>query len=561
MLRSAFSRFFQPARRRRQQTPAFGFDALESRQLLAGTATVALSNNYDLSITGDSRGNDVTIQVTEDGDVLMVGNDTSLKFRGFGQSLNVNPGTQVSLHDLLKTAGITPPTQLSMRSITADMGRGDDTISLTVNDAVSVARDVNFRMGTGSDTLTLTANAPLTIGGSLTVTGTGASNHNAVVVINSTSINDKPGIAIAKNFTVSTGSGHDTVLLGNADNLRQALEDPTQIQNHSDDPDAFAISVRGNFAVNTSLGNDFVAASSVGVSGNVSFALGSGGRRNDVLALDNIGTLGSMTLTDMENGLFQNLSIARNLSVTSSAHGDALVADRIQVGGNATINLGSGSDRVAIGADVTVAGRVSVSGGAGRDYVSIADAPAGARISSVESAELDIDVLEAMIEYITESGLAESIGNLIPVAEPPAEDSDVVELVNAEPIFIFSNRPLIVAGQYINLSRTNGRIGIFISTDAEITSDDLLIGSTAMLAAPTPALARTISFSITGTVPAALLNSEEGYYIGIIVDYTGASGDTQLDNNGGLRPDLDLFYYVGRERQEFPEAGEPADEK
>ena len=52
MLRSAFSRFFQPARRRRQQTPAFGFDALESRQLLAGTATVALSNNYDLSITG-----------------------------------------------------------------------------------------------------------------------------------------------------------------------------------------------------------------------------------------------------------------------------------------------------------------------------------------------------------------------------------------------------------------------------------------------------------------------------------------------------------------------------
>lgn len=561
MLRSAFSRFFQPARRRRQQTPAFGFDALESRQLLAGTATVALSNNYDLSITGDARGNDVTVQVTDSGDVLMVGNDTVLKFRGFGQSMNVNPGTQVSLHALLRTAGITPPAQLSLRSITADMGRGDDTIDLTVNDDVTVARDVTFRMGTGSDSLILNANARLTIGGSLSVTGTGADNHHATVVINSTSIGNSPGIAIAKNLSVSVGSGHDKVLLGNADNLRQALEDPTQIDDDSTDPNSFAISVGGSFSVSTSLGNDLVAVSGVGVKGNVSVAMGSGGRRNDVLFLDNIGTLGSMTLTDMENGVFQNLSIAKNLTVTSSAHGDALAADHVQVGGNATMNLGAGSDRVAIGADVTVAGRVTVSGGAGRDFVSIAAPPAGARISGVESAELDIDVLEAMIEYITESGLAESIGNLIPVAEPPAEDSDVVELVNAEPIFIFSNRPLIVAGQYINLSRTNGRIGIFISTDAEITSDDLLIGSTAMLAAPAPALARTISFSVTGTVPAALLNSEEGYYIGIIVDYTGASGDTQLDNNGGLRPDLDLFYYVGRERQEFPEAGEPADEK
>lgn len=403
----------------------------------------------------------------------MVGNDTVLKFRGFGQSMNVNPGTQVSLHALLRTAGITPPAQLSLRSITADMGRGDDTIDLTVNDDVTVARDVTFRMGTGSDSLILNANARLTIGGSLSVTGTGADNHHATVVINSTSIGNSPGIAIAKNLSVSVGSGHDKVLLGNADNLRQALEDPTQIDDDSTDPNSFAISVGGSFSVSTSLGNDLVAVSGVGVKGNVSVAMGSGGRRNDVLFLDNIGTLGSMTLTDMENGVFQNLSIAKNLTVTSSAHGDALAADHVQVGGNATMNLGAGSDRVAIGDDVTVAGRVTVSGGAGRDFVS-------------------------------------------------------------------------------NASRTNGRIGVFISEDDQITADDLLIGSTSMLAAPKPEFARAISFDVTAPVPANLLNSDGGYYIGIIADYSEISGDTQLENNGGLRPGKDLFYYVGKNRQEFP---------
>ncbi|MFN9038936.1 MAG: hypothetical protein ACK5YO_21750 [Planctomyces sp.] len=555
MLRSAFSRFFQPARRRRQQTPAFGFDALESRQLLAGTATVALSNNYDLSITGDARGNDVTVQVTDSGDVLMVGNDTVLKFRGFGQSMNVNPGTQVSLHALLRTAGITPPAQLSLRSITADMGRGDDTIDLTVNDDVTVARDVTFRMGTGSDSLILNANARLTIGGSLSVTGTGADNHHATVVINSTSIGNSPGIAIAKNLSVSVGSGHDKVLLGNADNLRQALEDPTQIDDDSTDPNSFAISVGGSFSVSTSLGNDLVAVSGVGVKGNVSVAMGSGGRRNDVLFLDNIGTLGSLTLTYMENGVFQNLSIAKNLTVTSSAHGDALAADHVQVGGNATMNLGAGSDRVAIGADVTVAGRVTVSGGAGRDFVSIAAPPAGARISGVEANELDIDLVEAMLEFLADSGLADSVMDLIPAAQPPADDADIVELIDAEPFFFGGGDTLVVAGRYLNRSRFNGRIGFYISEDAEITTDDVLIGSDYMLATPKPEWARNIGFQITtqvSRIPAALFESAEGYYIGVIADYTGATGDTQLENNGGLRPGKDLFYYVGKNRQEFP---------
>ncbi|MFO0001947.1 MAG: hypothetical protein ACK559_12530, partial [bacterium] len=63
------------------------------------------------------------------------------------------------------------------------MGRGDDTLTLTVNKAVTIARDANFRMGTGSDTLTITANKSISIGGSLSVTGTGTDKHNATVVI------------------------------------------------------------------------------------------------------------------------------------------------------------------------------------------------------------------------------------------------------------------------------------------------------------------------------------------------------------------------------------------
>ncbi|MFN9827468.1 MAG: hypothetical protein ACK58J_25235, partial [Planctomyces sp.] len=80
-------------------------------------------------------------------------------------------------------------------------------------------------------------------------------------------------------------------------------------------------------------------------------------------------------------------------------------------------------------------------------------------------------------------------------------------------------------------------------------------GSDYMLATPKPEWALNIGFQITtqvSRIPAALFESAEGYYIGVIADYTGATGDTQLENNGGLRPGKDLFYYVGKNRQEFP---------
>jgi hypothetical protein len=537
------SRLFKSGRRRRSFTTVTGFDALETRQLLAGTATVAISPSYDITVTGDSRGNDVSVEVTADGDVLVVGNDTSLKFSGFGQSRTVAAGTQVALSDLLDAAGLDLPASLQVRSIGADMGRGDDTLTLTVNKAVTIARDANFRMGTGSDTLTITANKSISIGGSLSVTGTGTDKHNATVVITAAAPANGGGITVAKNFTVSTGSGHDTVLLGSVANLQQALDDPAAIANKSDKPAEFAIRVGGNFSVTASLGNDFVAASSVGVGGNASISMGDGGRRNDVLFLDNVGVIGNLTMTGMENGFFQNLSVGRNLSLTSSSTGDALVADRIQVGGNATMNLGGGSDRVALGDDVTVGGRVTVSGGAGRDYVSIATPPTGARISGVESAELDIDLLEAMFAYLAESGLSESIGALIPVVEAPPADADLIELLGGNPMPASASRPLVFAPVYTNAAGPGARLGLFISEDAEITADDLLVASAPL--ADKAIRPTTVQFSVNrSSIPQSFIDSAEGYYVGFLADYDQITSDGDRTNNGN-RLGRDLFYYVG----------------
>ena len=540
------SQFFKTNRRRRALATIAGFDALETRQLLAGTATVAISPAYDITITGDARGNDLSVEVTADGDVLVVGNDTSLKFRGFGQSQTVAAGTQVALSDLLDAAGLELPASLQVRSITADMGRGDDTLTLTVNQAVTIARDASFRMGTGSDTLTLTANKAINIGGSLSVTGTGTDKHNATVVITSAAPADGGGITVAKNFTISTGSGHDTVLLGSVANLQQALEDPSAIANKSDKPAEFAIRVGGNFSVTASLGNDFVGASSIGVGGNASISMGDGGRRNDVLFLDNIGVIGNLTMTGMENGFFQNLSVGRNLSLTSSSTGDAIVADRIQVGGNATMNLGGGSDRVALGEDVVVAGRVTVAGGAGRDYVSIATPPTGARISSVESDELDVDLLEAMFAYLAESGLRESIGELIPVVEAPPEDADLVELLGGYPMPSSAARPLVFAPVYSNAGGPGARLGLFISEDAEITADDLLVASKPL--ADKQIRPTTVQFNVNrNSIPQSLIDSDAGYYIGFLADYEEITKDGKRTNNGN-RLGRDLFQYVGTTR-------------
>ncbi|MEY4186147.1 MAG: hypothetical protein RIT02_1181, partial [Planctomycetota bacterium] len=161
----------------------------------------------------------------------------------------------------------------------------------------------------------------------------------------------------------------------------------------------------------------------------------------------------------------------------------------------------------------------------------------------------DIDLLEAMFAYLAESGLSESIGALIPVVEAPPADADLIELVDAVPIYFSAARPLEVVGKYSNAGLVGGRLGVFISEDDEITADDLLVGSTPMFAK-----ADGMSFMIT--VPRSripFLNSAEGYYIGVIADYEGITGDGDLTNNGN-RLGTDLFYFVGTTRQEVKPA-------
>lgn len=327
---------------------------LEPRALLAGVVNVAISKAGNVTITGDSKDNAVTVNVDADG-VSIIGFDgTKIKFDGETS----DAGEEVQLTD----GDAEIPGKL-----TVNMKGGDDSLVLAVTAAASVDKGVSIDMGTGDDFAGLfVEGAALTVTGTLSIkTGSGSDE-----VFVTTGVDGS--ILVEGSTTIDTGAGSstDNVLVGNdalIDELAALTEDSTVDDLPADTSgDPQSIVIEGSLTVKTQSGDDNVGLVGVTVEKNATLDTGLG---DDVLAVVNVGVGGNLKLTYGDLNSLLNVTVGGKLTGDSGTGDDQFAVHNLTINGNVDLKLGSGNDKLAVGAftvgeDVT---SVKLNGGTGTD--------------------------------------------------------------------------------------------------------------------------------------------------------------------------------------------------
>jgi hypothetical protein len=217
-------------------------------------------------------------------------------------------------------------------------------VALTFGNATAASRVGQSLNITGMDTVTLGAGAADTVGGSVTVTDSILTSGVSVTVANKFTVNN--------NLSITTGNGNDSITINSA-------------------------TINGSTNVNTNGGNDSVTLAGTptfggsvtlqGASGNDSVTVGVG------LAGATVNGNLSISLGDGNDTVTVNSAsnVAGNLNITLGAGADSVVVDAT-VSGNMSFRLGNGNDTVTIGN--APAGTLNWTSGNGNDSVTLGDA-------------------------------------------------------------------------------------------------------------------------------------------------------------------------------------------
>ena len=170
---------------RRGGRRTLGMEPLESRLAMAGDVSLFVSDG-NLRIVGDTASNDISIVQTAVGEFSIVGNA--------GESFRLD---DVPVTGPVTLGGIT-------KTITMQLGRGNDAVSVTgLADVVTASRLFVFS-GPGADRVSVSS---ARIGGQLSIsTGNGDSSADGDIV----SITD---VTVAGPLIVETGAGNDSVAI------------------------------------------------------------------------------------------------------------------------------------------------------------------------------------------------------------------------------------------------------------------------------------------------------------------------------------------------------------
>ncbi len=162
-----------------------GAEPLEARLAMAGDVALFISDG-NLRIVGDTAANDISIVQTAVGEFSIVG----------------NAGESFRLDDIPVTGPVT--LEGITKTITMQLGRGNDAVSVTgLADVVTASRLFVFS-GPGADRVSVSS---ARIGGQLSIsTGNGDSNADGDIV----SITD---VTVAGPLIVETGAGNDAVAI------------------------------------------------------------------------------------------------------------------------------------------------------------------------------------------------------------------------------------------------------------------------------------------------------------------------------------------------------------
>ncbi len=344
-------------RNRRKTVPCccpVDIQQLESRQLLTGTVTVAVSKAGDISVSGDSKDNDVFVEVNAD-NVTIVGNSgTSLKV---GKTV-IAPGVPVVV-----------PRPASIRDLDVNLHGGNDSIDISVNSDVVIHRNVNVWTGAGNDSVSVESNGAL--------------------------------VDVRGSVSMNTGSGHDSVRVADADKFA-GVDTEAELLAVADDTGAASVQmirVGKDINISTGTGNDGIAL--LGVEAGRDVTVNSGLGHGDVLGVSNVRAGRDMNLIWGDLNAINNVTIVRKLRVDSGTGNDRFVVDNLHAS-IVDVNLGPGNDQLAIGGTVVVTKSAKIHGGAGKDNLVSLSPLGGASVKSFEGSVVDAaaildEVLAALV--------------------------------------------------------------------------------------------------------------------------------------------------------------------
>lgn len=351
-----------------------------------GTVAVTTSRAGDITLIGDDKPNQVTVEIR--GTTLLIDGGNATTFRLPGQP--AQPVLEV-------------PLPASVRSITISLSSGSDQLQLKVFSDVTVSRDVAVSLGAGEDSLTLqVTSADLKVNQNISV-DLGAGNDMAHFYTS-----DAASIVAGRDITMRAAAGNDTVLGGDGDyvNLEnlytaeyfQSLEDNSEI------PLNQPIRAGRDFSVDLGAGGDYLSLFNVEAGRDLSIAAAAG---TDALIASNLRATRNATVTDAEFAALQNLNAVGSLNIRGSAAVDKISLNGIAVN-RLEIDLSAGNDQLTLSESVTVKVASSINGGTGTNGLYSGKSQPKItvrRTTQTLSSQQSLDLLNSILdEMLGESG-------------------------------------------------------------------------------------------------------------------------------------------------------------
>lgn len=347
-----------------------------------GTVSVTISRAGDVTLIGDDKPNQVTVQIQ--GSTLFIDGLQATKFRLPGQ-------TPLPVLEV--------PLPATVRSLTVSLSSGSDNLNVSVGADATITRDVAISLGSGEDSLTLrVTNADLKVNQNITV-DLGAGNDSADVFIAETA-----SIIATRDITIRAGAGNDSIITGDDDyvdlDTLYSVEYFQGLENNSEIAQNQRIRAGRDFNVDLAAGNDRLTLLNVESGRDLSIAAAAG---TDIIVASNLRANRNAVVTDAEAAALQNITAVNNLSIRGGTGADKISLNAVDVS-RLEADLGAGNDQLSLSESVSVKVASSVNGGTGTNALhsgktqpKITVRRTTQTLTSQQSLELLISVLDDML--------------------------------------------------------------------------------------------------------------------------------------------------------------------
>lgn len=352
--------------------------SLESRQLLTGTVNVSVSRSGDISLIGDRSDNVVFVEISGGNLQLSSQSSNGTRFKTAGQPA---------------ASSLTVPLPASIRSLNISLGGGNDELWTTIESNLTIARDARVDMGAGNDVAYLEViDSVVSIGQDFRVELGSGDDTGSIWM------EDGGRITVGRDLIANTGSGVDDFSIIDSDLLNGA-DTPQELGSITDNTaqaNSQWLQIRRDLKIDLGAGDDVLAVIGAETLRDVSV---NGAAGTDTIGLSNLRTGRNLGLFNGEDHALQNMTIGGTLTGRTGTGADRAVVQNVNLG-RLDVNLGSGNDKLVIGANVAIRSGGLIDGAGGSNSVLIATENPGVttrRVSPSLSPEEAQNILNSIL--------------------------------------------------------------------------------------------------------------------------------------------------------------------